>query len=123
MEIEELKQEVIKEAELLKLHARLEELDALNIALLDTDSRYDCIYGQMTGDCFSERAYHLIAHCGRPVSYSLCKIDMRNFNSCNTLRGMGYTAIEVYISMIGSGNDALVEFLRGEREQLTVNNL
>lgn len=58
-----LEQLVIDEAILLKQHATKEEINKLNYKKLDGCSRYSCIYGQITGNCVSERAYELIRNC------------------------------------------------------------
>jgi hypothetical protein len=60
---EQLKEDVRKEAEALKIHATKEEREKLNFKDLFPESIYQCIYGQMTGSCSSIRAANLIESC------------------------------------------------------------
>ncbi len=62
-----LEELVIEEAINLKKYAKKEELDKLDYDNLDGDCAYKCIYGQMTGDCESNRAYNLIKKCAIKV--------------------------------------------------------
>lgn len=58
-----LEELVIDEATKLKEFASKDELDNLNYDTLSGESKYNCIYGQMTGNCLSNRAYNLIKNC------------------------------------------------------------
>jgi len=60
LKLEEL---VIKEATNLKQYATVEELLKLDYDNLDGNSGNNCIYGQMTGDCETERSFELISEC------------------------------------------------------------
>lgn len=51
---------VVKEAKNLRKLTTFEEKQLLNFSTLDGDSKYDCLYGQITGHCFSPRAKELI---------------------------------------------------------------
>lgn len=59
----ELEALVIEEAKNIKNYAKKEEIDNLKYDYLAGYSKHDCIYGQMTGDCESERSYRLIHSC------------------------------------------------------------
>src|ERR1044072_4459641 len=60
---EQLKDDVRKEAEALKVHATKEELNKLRFESLFPGFADACIYGLMTGNCFSNRAAELIYSC------------------------------------------------------------
>lgn len=57
---EQLKEDVRKEAENLRVHATKEELGKLNLKYLDPNITVRCYYGLMTGECDSPRASELI---------------------------------------------------------------
>lgn len=58
-----LEELVIEEATKLKQEAKKGELRHLSYKKLSGCSRHECIYGQMTGNCESDRAYELITKC------------------------------------------------------------
>lgn len=63
----------IREINNLKRFAEPIEMQRL-AGSLDTGSRYDCIYGKMTGSCDSERAISLINQC----SLNRIQYDLKN---------------------------------------------
>jgi hypothetical protein len=56
-------EDVMAEAKALKATAKLKEVKNLEASMLDPFDYRKCIYGQMTGDCFSARAAELIFEC------------------------------------------------------------
>lgn len=58
---------VVKEATKLKKFATKKEISKLDITKLDGTHVNYCVYGQLTGDCFSNRAYNLIKKCATKV--------------------------------------------------------
>lgn len=66
-DIKEFKRLAYEEAELLIKHATKEERGQLRITQVNPDDIYDCIYGQMTGNCISARAVELIQKCAKRV--------------------------------------------------------
>jgi hypothetical protein len=58
---------VKKEASKLKEYATQEELEQLDFNTLRPYVSYNCIYGQMTGSCYSDRANELILKCAERV--------------------------------------------------------
>lgn len=62
---EQLKEDVRKEAEALRVHATKEELAKLDITTFDPVIYDSCIYGQLAESCFSKRAAYLIFNCCR----------------------------------------------------------
>lgn len=69
MEKELLKQ-VLIEATNLREAITEEERGNLRIAFFNPQVTYGCIYGLISGDCFNERAAHLIAKCCKKVLVS-----------------------------------------------------
>lgn len=65
-----LEELVIEEATKLKQFATPEELNNLDYEYLDGNSHWQCIYGQMTEDCRSNRAYELIQKCCQRVYHA-----------------------------------------------------
>src|SRR6266516_4176514 len=74
---EDLKEDVRKEAEALRVHATPDELQKFDTELFEPNDPGNCIYGQMTGDCASPRAHELIANC------CIRMIDNKKFVACD----------------------------------------
>lgn len=133
---EDLKADVKKEAEALRVHATSEEIARLNIDKLSPEDMASCIYGQMTGDCNSFRGIDLINRCA--IRYikdgDLSYISRDGFERIqkfvngatvdnlyeNRHNGMDahYSAIEAYILLPEARNANLIAYLRGETETL-----
>ncbi len=110
-----LKKLVIEEAILLKQHARIDELEALNFNKLYPNRRKSCIYGQMTGDCHSNRAIDLLNLCTKPYISETFMPENRKF-TYNIFRA--FSPIEHYIDENDAKNDILISFLKGEIGEL-----
>jgi hypothetical protein len=136
---EQLKEDVRKEAEALRIHATKEERGRLNTKQLDPENIHKCIYGLMTGNCNSERSAELIQQCTcRYVADSdLTSIRDEGFERIqnkvngstvegfieNRTRGFyvtHYSAIEAYILLPEAQNASLISYLRGETDTLTI---
>lgn len=131
---------VVAEATSIKKLALKRELKNLDFCNLDADDYQNCIYGQMTGDCFNERAYELIIKScpsviNNNINYEVFKgelLDLKEHAKDNginkisefdeTFRTSFYSPIEVFITRKRNkknGNNAkLVAFLRGETDTL-----
>lgn len=55
--------DVKAEATALKQYASKDELEKLNDEIINPFHYQECVYGLMTGDCYSERASELIFNC------------------------------------------------------------
>lgn len=132
--------DVKAEAEKLKNTATATELARLNIKYVRPDSHSHCIYGQITGSCFSGRATALIMACTpryfeRDVIEWVCTQDekmpvneairfangtvVESFASDRQQRWpMHYSAIEAYICTEGAKIKNLVGYLKGETDTL-----
>lgn len=128
---------VKEEAKNLKKHADKKQLENLNFKFLDFDSPERCIYGQITGDCFSEEAHNLIQKCAKRVyksnynelnwesNISTCKLNGKP----EIKKGLGrdrvelfYSPIEVFIAqdknITNGNNEKLVNYLKGKITRL-----
>jgi hypothetical protein len=74
-----LQKEAIKEIKNLKKHATKEQLDELDVRLLQADSARSCIYGQMTGSCYSIEANKLLVKCAKPLYSDITDSSPRSF--------------------------------------------
>lgn len=94
----------------------------LDFKTFDSGDPSFCIYGQMTGDCRSKRSLELLNKCTVPYSGSLVWL---NKNVKDDFKGYysGYSPIEFYICQRGAKNKTLIDFLKGNRETLTIKDL
>jgi hypothetical protein len=72
---DQLKEDVRREAEALKVRATKEELGRLSIELLNPHHVSKCVYGLTTGACDSKRAIELISLCA-PTMYKSVEGDL-----------------------------------------------
>jgi len=128
-----LKKLVRIEAANLKVEATPQELAKLNFSKLNSGDTGRCIYGQMTGFCYSDRANELIVKCAPRVyngGFGLGSIN--NLNGApaelnGEYRGIKYhSPIEVFIHLnsydYNSGkanNKILIDYLQGRNKILT----
>lgn len=122
---------VKKEARNLRKYATEDERLELNFDDLDPDSPFRCVYGLMTGNCFSERADQLIKQCAERV-YNKEGDGVRGFPlNGKPTGGRGgssiafadyYSPIEVFILQENeaqtANNKRLLAYLRGETKTL-----
>jgi hypothetical protein len=120
-----MRQLVIEEATNLKKHATQAELNKLNFSILNSEHIELCVYGQMTGICFSSRATELMKTCCKRVyntdgdSVRDCSV---NGSPENKYRSYFYSPIEVFIDQYrnreNGNNEQLIKFLKGEIDVL-----
>jgi hypothetical protein len=136
---EQLKEDVRKEAEALKIHATKEERERLDLSIMEPTNSKLCYYGLMTGNCYSERAAQLIEKCCcsffdngamadleeennsiEAIQESLIGSKVIGFVKARISPGSHtyYSAIEAYILLPEARNDNLISYLRGETETL-----
>ncbi len=119
----EVMQDLVKEeAKNLKKNANKEELQRLNFKnLISNDYKY-CIYGQITGDCYSDRAEALIrSGCTRvyDAKDTLNLGDSKvNGNHKSLDRDVFFSPIEVFIdqgiNQTNGNNEKLIKYLKGK---------
>lgn len=138
---EQFLSDVTVEAKALRATATKEERMNLSANRVFYDSTQDCIYGQISGSCFSSRASELIQACcpryfvNKINADPLTQVRVGGFNiiaeSVNGDRVVGfenrrshyymhYSAIEIYISTKNANITSLVAFLREETEELNL---
>jgi hypothetical protein len=132
-------EDVKKEARALREHATEEEMDKLSLDLFDPQSRFYCIYGSLTGYCRSERAVELISKCcirffkgealvflantekGQEAKAISTVIKHVNGEKSDNPRHLVHvSAIETYIYMPDALNKNLIDYLKGNRNDLVL---
>lgn len=119
-----LKQLVIDEATKLKLHATTSERDMLSFESLNPDKVSACIYGQMTGNCWSERATFLMNTCASPYAVLLSGSVRPNSKIFSVGASRDFSPIEVFIAKNNeTANHLLISFIKGQKETLTIDEI
>lgn len=112
---EQLKEDVKKEAEALRVHATGEERAELDMELLDPNHTCKCVYGLMCGECDNDRAIELIEHCAP----TLFKLDGDNIIPSDRSSIVNrWSPIELYIKQDEANNANLIAYLKGETDTL-----
>lgn len=121
----ELKKLVKDEADKLKQFATADELVKLDFDQLSPRDMTRCIYGQIAGVCFNERAVELLNKCAKPLidDYGdyFDGIDLRLTERPERFDNHDerwFSPIEVYITQREANNENLIQYLRGEVEDL-----
>jgi len=99
--------------------ATSEEIQKLSMMDLEPLSEKDCIYGQMTGHCFSVRANHLIRNCAVKGFGTLTGYLQENVSPRHQATH-GYSALEVLIVNWPRYNTAIIRYLKGETDTLNL---
>jgi hypothetical protein len=103
------------EADALAVHASPEEKARLDLRRFNPKNPALCIYGQLTGSCFSQRTLDLVRLCAIPYSAGVTQrarvIDGFNVRHPAT---RDYTALEYYICQPGADIAGIVARVRGE---------
>ena len=120
-----MKELVVEEATNLRKNAKQSELNKLNFDNLHSTDQQLCIYGQMTGTCFSDRTTELIqTSCKRVYKSGRGAIgnSKLNGNPTEENRDNYWSPIEVFIdkneNQTNGNNELLVKFLKGEINEL-----
>jgi len=129
-----MRQLVIEEATNLRKYTTQTELKQLSFDKLDTQSRVACIYGQLTGNCDSDRARELMnKSCtrvyGRKNKYMIINSNnwwVATVKDCpvngplteEMKRSYFFSPIEVFIDQPrnkkNGNNEQLIKFIKGE---------
>lgn len=141
---EQFLKDVRTEINNIKKYATKAEINRLDFENLNPDSKYKCIYGQMTGICTSPRASELIfKSCARYISPgddyiktdSFIKLksqingktipDIKNNKQfLNTRREFGeiqhFSSLESYIMLPKAKNKNIISYLKGETKKLVL---
>lgn len=124
--------EVIEEIHAIKTHATDEEKSKLDFHTFSPYNSQNCIYGQMTGECRSERAVKLIELCCKRL-YSINESEI-NGTDINLLvedaksNGYEYKSFgEKWMSLLEhfiqhySDNYRILNFIKGKTNELNLN--
>lgn len=121
---------VKKEAKAIKENATEKEIDNLDFDELRPANTQRCIYGQMTGDCYSLRANDLIVKCAKRVYETTGGINKCNIHKLNgkpflldnsQLRTQKYhSPIELFILFDEKNNKMLIDYLKGNRKTFKI---
>jgi hypothetical protein len=135
---DQLKEDVRKEAEALRVHATKEERERLDLKTLDPEHADLCYYGLMTGSCGSPSAHELISKCCVKLinneGFDVDDSSLAGVEVCapKTKRGLSMvrsateditylkyiSPIEAYIMLPEARNANLIAFLRDETDNL-----
>lgn len=120
---------VKEELDTIKRLATSEEIAKLELSTFDPHTPSKCIYGQMTGECSSDRAKELFPKILdittmsntdetykdiKDTIYFYDKKDKKNRYS------LIFTPLEVYLPLRTTNVKQIIEYLKGERDQITL---
>lgn len=130
---------VKSEVESLKKHVTKEELSCLNADTLSPINGYLCIYGQLTGGCFTLRAKELVGLCATKVfNAETNQLYQKKFEAVEKYFGDDFkgqiwppdcsdnrdyevlTALEGYLCLKDSKGLQIISYLRRETKVLTL---
>lgn len=125
---------VEQETDKLKQYATQEELDRLEFSELHSSDPLNCIYGQMTGTCWSRRASDLIVKCAEKLyigkkNTELYDNVLNGEPTLDKLEGRGkhqgqtyFSPIESFICIpsnkVNGNNEMLINYLKGNVDKL-----
>lgn len=126
---QKLKVLATEEAEKLKMFATKEEISKLNLSTFEPDDRLNCIYGQMTGNCNSERANELIMNCAKRIydtsearndCFIQCKLGGKPYSVFRFRINEFISPIELIIYRDITSGPKIINYLKGETKTLTL---
>lgn len=131
---DELKELVLEEATNLRKFATKEEIKQLDASTIDPSNIERCVYGQMTGTCYSERAIELIENCcsrvieaannpasstkinGSPKTTKRFSDGRSHQTFTNSINY--WSPIEVWIELYPPLVPKLISFIKGKRKTI-----
>ncbi len=115
---------VIAEIKRIKRLATPEEIDKLNFSRFEHWSSNDCIYGQMTGHCSSDRARIIAPKKFADVDAETSRIHSNHkykFKDQSFDKGTNFTALEKYLYMCPkTTHKHIIDFLKGKVKTLDI---
>ena len=125
--LQTMKRLATEEAKKLKKFATKEELGKLDFVFFDPGSPEFCIYGQMTGNCYSARANELIRKCCKrvysPINKNLKVVSESKLNGAPYVLTQDrqteyHSPIEVLVFKDEDCAAKLIPYLKGESKTL-----
>lgn len=114
--------DVLYEINHIKKHATKEEISRLDFEEFSPERIDKCIYGQMTGDCFSKRAEQLM-----PKKHDAIFNLLNGKSKINFIKDMqlndeqSFTVLEVFVSLnYKDQNAGIIRYLKGETEDIVL---
>lgn len=114
---------VHKELKHLKENATSEEISNLNFNLLDVLCPYSCVYGQMTGRYDSRRAIELKpceCFCFISDTMDTFREWLPKNNEYSSEKENKFSHLECYIALKGAKNEEVIQYLKGEIDEITL---
>lgn len=106
------------ELDTIKAKATKGEIDRLNFVGFEVNSEYGCIYGQMTGNCESDRAKELYPKTFKNVCFNRKKLS---FSYQSFKKGERLTALEKYLYMVDENQHLrIIQYLKNEIETISL---
>lgn len=113
---------VMKEIDNIKKYATKEEIAALDVENIDPDSSERCIYGQMTGNCFGDRANVLVNVCASKIQlYNPLHGDILSpeFLNCKKVKRItkdstNASFLEMFIYQQPHNNKNIAKYIKGD---------
>jgi hypothetical protein len=120
MERTEFVQQVIAEVENLKLNATEVEKAKLDRSSLRHYTAGGCIYGQLTGASFSERAHELSPKIYENATGKMKLFDTQ-YEDLDFSKGVWFTALEKYLYIITQEERIhILDYIKGDTETLNI---
>lgn len=136
--LKELVELVKDEAKKLRKHATQDQKDSLNYYNLDVTSPSFCVYGQMTGYCYSREALDLIRKCAvrvyntegkeltNPIHLKHLNGAPKDFESAGDRTDVYHSPIEMFIVTMEysdnpdfkHNNQILIDYITGDSDSL-----
>lgn len=121
----ELIEQVTIEATALIKNTTPEERKKLDFSTLEPQRIDRCVYGQMTGDCNTNRAVSLMVMCAKKVYTAIPSsrvVGILNGSPKGLNRDRYWSPIEIFIAkdenQNNGNNQMLINFLKGKRKTL-----
>lgn len=109
--------EVKVELDAIKKNATQEEIQKLDFTDFNHQKVGRCIYGQMTGYCFSKRANEIQKKKYKDLGF----IIDTSFEGHNFTKGNKYTALEKYLFMVSPDKHLeIIQYLKGEINEIII---
>lgn len=126
MDVNDFLRLVREELDLIKANATKEEISRLDFDTFNYENRGQCIYGQMTGNCFSKRASEIMGKKISTLDTDLPKNNPNfNFDHFDPDKSLGvplrYTYLEQYLFWSSSlVHSKIISYLKGEIDDIAL---
>jgi hypothetical protein len=99
----------------IKEKATEEEIGNLDFVGFNQEMPRNCIYGQMTGECDSDRAHELQVKTFSDIGFDWFCGEFLTFSSQSMEKGNEFTYLEKYLFMVKSPqHEKIIQYLKSE---------